>query len=217
MDVTYQVVGADGQVYGPVSLADLQGWVRDGRVDATTRVSRSDLLTWGPAGELAELGLGAKQTVPPRPSPVQVVLEGASSKAGSADFSGDPAIRNAASWFYWIAGLSVVNSIMAYTGSGFGFIFGLGITQAVDGAVSESGNSAKAVALVVNLLLCALFVMFGKFGVRGKSWAFLVGMALYALDGALYLLFQAWLPVAFHAYAFYHIFKGWQQLRAVRS
>ena len=38
-------------------------------------------------------------------------------------------VERGASWFYWIAGLSLVNSILSLTDSGWMFFFGLGITQ----------------------------------------------------------------------------------------
>lgn len=34
----YSVVGSDGQVYGPVDMATLTQWIRDGRVVATTNL-----------------------------------------------------------------------------------------------------------------------------------------------------------------------------------
>jgi len=34
-------------------------------------------------------------------------------------------MKAGASWFLWVAGLSMVNSILSLSGSGFRFIFGL--------------------------------------------------------------------------------------------
>jgi hypothetical protein len=37
-----------------------------------------------------------------------------------------------ASWFLWVAGLSMVNSVLAASGAELHFLFGLGITSIVD-------------------------------------------------------------------------------------
>ena len=38
-------------------------------------------------------------------------------------------------------------------------------------------------------------------------------MAFYALDSLLLLMFKSWISVAFHAYALYRIFQGFQAAR----
>jgi hypothetical protein len=48
---------------------------------------------------------------------------------------------------------------------------------------------------------------------REQAWAFYLGLVVYALDALIYLRFQDWLPVAFHAYAIFAIFKGVARLR----
>ncbi len=42
----------------------------------------------------------------------------------------EPEVMSGASWFWWIAGLSLVNSIMTHSGSDTGFIIGLGFAGA---------------------------------------------------------------------------------------
>jgi len=41
-------------------------------------------------------------------------------------------LKGGASWFVWIAALSVINSVILLSGGTWSFIFGLGITQIVD-------------------------------------------------------------------------------------
>jgi hypothetical protein len=48
----------------------------------------------------------------------------------------------------------------------------------------------------------------GSQGARGKLWAFYVGLAVYALDALIYVSFQDWMPVAFHALAIFFIGRG---------
>ena len=42
-----------------------------------------------------------------------------------------------AKWFYWIVGLSIVNSLLAMGGAPIRFVFGLGLTQFVPGYVAS--------------------------------------------------------------------------------
>ena len=51
-------------------------------------------------------------------------------------------VKNGASWFLAIAGLSILNSVLTISGTGFHFIFGLGITQIVAGFQLRSARKA---------------------------------------------------------------------------
>jgi uncharacterized RDD family membrane protein YckC len=55
MDVQYKIIGGDGAEYGPVTLAELKDWIRDGRVAWMSRVWRSDLASWSQADRYSEL------------------------------------------------------------------------------------------------------------------------------------------------------------------
>ncbi len=129
--------------------------------------------------------------------------------------------KGGASWFYWIAGLSLINSVAAYAGSGWGFIFGLAVTQVVDAiAQMAGGNVATLAALVIDVFIAAVLVFLGVFARRGHVWAYWVGMVLYGLDAVVSLLATYWLGVAFHAYALFSIYQGlsaYKQLHALDS
>jgi len=56
MQTDYKIIGGDGAEYGPATLEELRGWIRDGRVAGMTQVWRSDLAGWSPAARYAELG-----------------------------------------------------------------------------------------------------------------------------------------------------------------
>src|SRR5580658_4315770 len=56
MQTDYKIIGGDGAEYGPATLEELLGWIRDGRVAGMTQVWRSDLAGWSPAARYAELG-----------------------------------------------------------------------------------------------------------------------------------------------------------------
>jgi hypothetical protein len=121
-------------------------------------------------------------------------------------------VKNGASWFLAIAGLSILNSVLTLSGTNFHFIFGLGITAIVDAVGRQSGTTGSALSLVVNLFIGGVFLLFWNFARRGERWAFLVGMALYAVDGLILVPFKDFLGIAFHAYALFRIYNGMQGL-----
>ncbi|MGA2630691.1 MAG: hypothetical protein ABSG54_10810 [Terriglobia bacterium] len=116
-------------------------------------------------------------------------------------------IQVGANWFFWIAGLSLVNSVIALAGGGTRFVLGLGITQVVD-AIAQQANMGKGVPLVVDLVAAGIFVPFGLQARKRQNWAFLVGMILYALDGLLFVLVKDILGIGFHLFALFFIYKG---------
>jgi len=134
-------------------------------------------------------------------------------------------LRNGASWFYWIAGLSVVNTAIILSGGQWSFIVGLGITQVIDSVAhhvtleAEAGTVlvAKVMAGGFDLLVAGMFVLFGWLACQRKAWAFVVGMVLYALDGMLFLLVSDFLSLGFHGFALFCIFAGFQALRKLEA
>jgi hypothetical protein len=72
----------------------------------------------------------------------------------------------------------------------------------------------KAVGFVIDALAVGFFLLMGAQAARGVLWAFYVGLGVYALDALIYLNYQDWMPVAFHAFAIFFIAKGAMALRA---
>ena len=124
--------------------------------------------------------------------------------------------RSGARWFYWIAGLSLVNSIAMISGSNFTFVVGLGVTQFADGIVRGMGLPGPT-SFLVDIPIAAIFAMFGYFALQRHKWAYLVGMGLYACDGLIFLFFKDYLALAFHVYALWWIFKGMQAADELRG
>jgi hypothetical protein len=110
-------------------------------------------------------------------------------------------------WFFWIAGFSIVNSVLAQMNASIHFVIGLGTTEVFDSGVL---GIPKAAVLALDLLAAAFYVLYGFFARKGARWAFIVGAVFYLLDGLLLLTVKDWLAVAFHAYALYRIFQGFQ-------
>ena len=114
----------------------------------------------------------------------------------------------AARWFYWIAGLSVLNSIIKIAGGKVVFVFGLGTTQITDYIFSK--NDSPAIGLVIAVLISAVYVLFGFFATKRQMWAFATGLVLYILDGLIFLpsFSIAWFQLLFHGYIIYRIING---------
>jgi len=142
---------------------------------------------------------------------------GAQSGSSSSDLAiqrmrAEQVVKAAAGWFVWIAGLSMVNSVLSISGAGLRFIFGLGIAQVVDGIAHSAENSGAVLDLIINGFVAGIFVVFWNFARKGEKWAFIVGMLLYLLDGLLLLMFKDILGIAFHAYALFRIYGGLKAL-----
>ena len=214
MEPTYKIIGGDGKEYGPVSLNQLKSWIGEGRIDGEIQVMRSDQSTWGPAASLPELGLGTQPSAPAPPPPAAAPAGPSLDQLKLANTA-----KSGAGWFYWIAGLSLINSISMLSGSSWGFIIGLGITQVFDAIASTLAGSGKLVALVLDLLAAGVFVFFGVFANKRHAWAFMVGMVLYALDGLIFVADGDWLSVGFHVFALFCILAGFsanQKLKALQ-
>jgi sirohydrochlorin ferrochelatase len=117
-------------------------------------------------------------------------------------------VKAGARWFYWIAALSMVNSVVVIAGGSLHFVVGLGITTVVDVLAKGVGSAGTVLDLVINGTVAGIFFLFGSFAAKGQKWAFLVGMVLYGLDGLLLLGVKDILSVGFHAYALFAISRG---------
>lgn len=125
-------------------------------------------------------------------------------------------MQSGASWFFWIAALSIVNSIAAVSNSNFQFVVGLGITQIIDGIVAEAGTAGKAVGFVIDLMAAGIFALFGVLARKGNAACFIIGMILYGLDALILLPFAAWINIGFHIFALYCIFSGFTAQRKLQ-
>lgn len=111
-------------------------------------------------------------------------------------------LNSGANWFYWIAVLSLVNSVIILSGSDRYFIIGLATTLMTDLVINSW------FALVFDVIVAGVLIAFGIFAKKGKSGIFVVGMTLYGLDAMLYIAFDDYLSFAFHLLALYGIYRG---------
>ena len=131
----------------------------------------------------------------------------------STPASSDPIVLSAARWFWWIAGLSLVNTVMSLSGSDTNFVIGLAMTSVITAMFAATVPLALALAGVT----IGFYVWMGWLAQRCKLWAFYAGLAVYAVDALIYARVEDWMPVAFHAFAIYCIGKGVMRLRALAS
>jgi hypothetical protein len=121
-------------------------------------------------------------------------------------------VKSGAGWFYWIAGLSAINTVVFLMGSDWAFVAGLGLTMLVDvvglAFATELGDVAKYAAVFVDVIILGVVALFGYLAGRRQTWAFIVGMALYGLDSLLVLWMESWISFGFHLLALYYLFAG---------
>ena len=129
-------------------------------------------------------------------------------------------VRSGARNFYWIAILSLVNSALYAYRLDLTFPIGLGITQVVDVISQDIANASgggavivRVIGLVIDLLILGLIALIGRSASGKKSWAFIVGIVLYTLDGLIYLLVGDFIGLALHALFLFFIIRGYLALR----
>ncbi|CAN5439750.1 hypothetical protein BH10ACI2_BH10ACI2_08080 [soil metagenome] len=131
-------------------------------------------------------------------------------------------VKRGANWFYWIAGLSLVNSAIFAFGGQVSFILGLGITQIIDGVVDASiaqgaPQAVLAIAIVIDIVIVAIFALFGYYANKAITAVFITGMVIYLLDGLLWLALGSYLAAAFHIYVLYMLYRGFAASREVNQ
>jgi len=122
--------------------------------------------------------------------------------------------RAGINWFYWVAGLTIINTIIFVTGNTPNYFLGLGLSQMVDSYTvtvatgTEMAPLMRWVAAAIDVLLAGVFIIFGFRGQRSyRSWI-VAGIGLYTLDGLIFLFFSVWLGVLFHAFVIYKLVGG---------
>jgi hypothetical protein len=115
--------------------------------------------------------------------------------------------KTGSGWFLWVAGLSIVNTVMTMSGSTFNFILGLGLTQFIDGFVARASPGVKVFGFLLDLLFAGAFLGIWQLS-KKYTWAFITGMVVYAGDALIFLFVQEWIGLAFHAFALVAMLAG---------
>lgn len=130
-------------------------------------------------------------------------------------------VGRSAAWFYWIAGLSLVNLLTAIFDSSWNFSLGLGFSQLLyqQGKVLQ-GLNAPTGGILVMYLGCIGSIAFiaacGYFARKPSVFVFTVGMVCMALDSLIFLLASNFLAVLIHAVALYFLYRGMRGARLLR-
>lgn len=148
--------------------------------------------------------------------------ENPSSSAQNDTFELEQQLSSGANWFYWIAALSLINSVITLFEGNWNFAIGLGVTQIIDGlslAVSGEGggNFVKFFAFALDFIVAGIFALFGVFANKRQNWAFIVGMVLYLLDGLIFLLVGGFLGLILHGLALFYLFRGFSAARQLNQ
>lgn len=129
-----------------------------------------------------------------------------------------------AKWFYWIAGLSLVNTAIVHTGGQIQFIVGLAVTLIADVIASEVGKTEPELATILmvvaigfSIVISVIACLFGWLSQRRFLWIFGLGMFLYLLDGLIFVLIGEYFSAAFHGYALYSMFQGFNAYRQLNQ
>lgn len=120
-------------------------------------------------------------------------------------------------WFYWIAGMSLVNTVIGLFHGSLSFVLGLGVTQFIDAGIKQLGGGAALPLLLVNFAFAGVYALFGYFACRRAVWAFVAGIVCYSLDTLLFLLVKDIFGLAFHVYALFCIVVGLRALKSARK
>ena len=123
-------------------------------------------------------------------------------------------VRSGADWFYWLAALSLGNSLWSFFNADVQFFFGLGVTMVADQMMAQGGSGWKLAGLGIGMFVSACFAL-GGYLARRNAFVYGVGVLLYTLDAALLVVVQAWLHVAVHAYVLYRLVNGFLAYRAL--
>lgn len=133
-----------------------------------------------------------------------------------------------ANWFFWIAGLSFLNTVLTLAGSPVTFRLGLGLTLLVDSVARDpdpafAGLTAafRGFQMVIDPVCIGLTALWGVLGWEGYYWAIFAGGLLIVLDTLLLVVLAAngmggvSFTIVLHLFALKAIFSAWSAGRAL--
>lgn len=166
----------------------------------------------------------------PEPEPIAAEVVDGDSPASDADVAAARIQllkqgQSGADWFFWIAGLSLVNTAIVHFGGNVQFVVGLGVTLIVDAITRALADGESDSTKVLLTVIAVGFSVFCSLVACGMGWLsrkrFLVvyglGMFLYLLDGLLYVSLGDWMSVAFHGFALFCMWGGFAAFRQLSA
>ena len=223
---------------GPVSTADMIALVSQRQIANDTMIWREGMEEWAPLDQTDLLDHFDKLSAPPplpraveKPKPLEFDLakelpsptarKAAQEEAALHDLVGT--VAKGANWFYWIAGLSVLNLALTAMKAPLSMALGLGVTDLVyafsisDVAGTETPPPSAAV-VVIDLILCGLLGLCGWLSTQGNRRVFIIGTVGIALDSLLFLFpFFSIIALVVHGYALFSMFQGISALGTIKK
>jgi hypothetical protein len=136
----------------------------------------------------------------------------------------DNKIRSGLNWFYWIGAMSILNSVIAATSGSISFVIGLGITQFIDGFmlalakdIPQGGSILQIIGWIINLVIAGFFILLGFLSKKRIRWLIITGMAFYALDAIIIILFRDYIAVLFHGWALFSLWGALSNMKKLRQ
>lgn len=126
-------------------------------------------------------------------------------------------ILHGANWFFWIAILSVINTLIVYQYQTPNTPIALAITQWLDGTSAGLNPTMSTQSLITNLLIAGVLAGFGLLARRGSDLAFVVGIFLYVIDAMLAIGLRDVFGFGVHLIGLFFLFKGLLASRHVRE
>jgi hypothetical protein len=132
--------------------------------------------------------------------------------------------RRGANWFFWIAALSLVNSVIIHGGGQTFFAIGLGTTLVIDGIATAVANQApnaadiaKVIAIGLDVAVALFVAWFGLMARKRYTAIFAIGIALYLLDGLIFVLAMDLMGIGVHVFGIICMWQGFRAFRELNS
>ncbi len=118
-------------------------------------------------------------------------------------------MRRGADWFFWIAALAVINSLLVTFGRLPDSLFGLGATRLVDEALRANTLApVNPTGLILSIAIAGVFALFGYLSRKGNDKIFVLGIFLYVVDAIITIGFRDLFAFGFHLVALFYLSKG---------
>lgn len=125
-------------------------------------------------------------------------------------------VLHGADWFFWLAILSLINTLLVYYYKLPNTPIALGITQWLDGT-NAFGATMSTQSLGLNILIAGALAMFGLLARRGSDLAFVIGIFLYVIDAFLIVGQREFWGFGVHLIGLFFLVKGLLASRHIRE
>lgn len=169
----YKIIGADGKEYGPASLLELQGWIRERRANGDTLAQGPGMTDWKPLRDFPEFAQVLQETGGAMPGSVAMPVTPAVS---AVDLVAGPA-----------AGLMVVGALVV-VGNVFGLLgnlLGLSMPLAqstgdpqMDRLIHLMSGTAGTISALIGMVLGGVTIFAGMQFRQVKSYNLVMAMLI---------------------------------------